>query len=404
MHVDTARRIDRLVGVPLSAVVSGLLRVYWSIKPVTPCPMHRILFIELSEMGTAILAEPAMRKIRRLTHAELFFVIFKRNADSLALTGTISHQNIFTIRDDTFLMLAWDTVRFVVWSRRNAIDTAVDLELFSRYTSLLTGLSGCFRRSGFYRFHNEGLYRGEMLTHRVAYNPHIHIAKNFIAQIDALLSADPQIPYSKTVIPDDELDLPVASPSAGAIEAMSRKIRTSVPGFEPSQQRLILINAGGSEFIPQRRWMPERFGDLIRRILTAHEDAFVLIVGSPIEVESASSVAANVGHPRCFAFAGRSTIPELPALYALASLMVTTDSGPGHFAPVCGLPTVVLFGPETPELYKPLGDAQVIHAGLACSPCVNAQNHRRTPCTDNICMQAISVDEVFTAVARILAR
>ena len=63
------------------------------------------------------------------------------------------------------------------WTRRNAIDTVVDLELFSRFTGLLTGFCGADRRIGFYRYNNEGLYRGDMLTHRVAYNPHIHIQK-----------------------------------------------------------------------------------------------------------------------------------------------------------------------------------------------------------------------------------
>ena len=41
-------------------------------------------------------------------------------------------------------------------------------------------LSGAKRTVGFYRFHGEGLYRGEMLTHRVNYNGHIHIAKDFV--------------------------------------------------------------------------------------------------------------------------------------------------------------------------------------------------------------------------------
>ena len=150
-----------------------------------------ILFIELSEMGSTILAEPAMRKARARLQAELFFVIFKRNVSSLELFGSISGSNVFTIRDDSFWHLTTDTLRFLLWTRRMSIDTVVDLELFSRFTGLLTGLSGADRRIGFYRFHNEGLYRGEMLTHRVAYNPHIHIAKNFIALINALISTEP---------------------------------------------------------------------------------------------------------------------------------------------------------------------------------------------------------------------
>ena len=74
-----------------------------------------------------------------------------------------------------------------------------------------------------------------------------------------------------------------------------------------------------------------------------------------------------------------------------------------HFSAAAGLPTIVLFGPETPKLYQPLGTSRAIYAGLACSPCVTAHNHRKTACTDNICMRAISVDEVYAAVAELLA-
>ena len=66
--------------------------------------------------------------------------------------------------------------------------------LLATVTGLLTGLSGADRRIGFYRYNNEGLYRGDMLTHCVAYNPHIHIAKNFIALINALLAETPTVP------------------------------------------------------------------------------------------------------------------------------------------------------------------------------------------------------------------
>ena len=74
--------------------------------------------------------------------------------------------------------------------RKAKIDTVVDMELFSRYSGLLTGLSGARRRVGFHKFHAEGLYRGEMLTHRVNHNGHIHMAKNFICMVNALLAAE----------------------------------------------------------------------------------------------------------------------------------------------------------------------------------------------------------------------
>lgn len=401
MNVDTMRRIDRLAGVPLCAVATVLVRLRDWLRSGAPRPPRRILFIELSEMGSTLLASPAMRKAKAQLAAELYFVIFARNVGSLQLVGMVPPANIFTISDASLFALARDTLAFLIWTRRNGIDTVVDLELFSRFTALLAGLSGAVRRVGFHRFHQEGLYRGEMLTHRVAYNPHLHIAKNFIALIDALLAPTPTTPYAKTLIGDDQLAVEISPAGLQSRADILARIR-ALTSFDPARHRLVLVNPNASELLPHRRWMPERFAELTARILAAYDDVVVLITGAPEEREGAERLAARSA-PRAVSFAGHSTLAELPALYAHAALMVTNDSGPAHFAAATGLPTIVLFGPETPKLYQPLGNSRAIYAGLACSPCVSAHNHRKTACTDNVCMQAITVDEVFAAVSDVLS-
>ena len=105
-----------------------------------------------------------------------------------------------------------------------------------------------------------------------------------------------------------------------------------------------------------------------------------------------------VNLPVVINFAGHVHFEELPALYHVSDVMVTNDSGPGHFSAVTPLPTVVLYGPETPALYGSLGKSIPIYAQLACSPCVSAANHRKTPCIDNQCLQVIQVSEVLKAM------
>jgi ADP-heptose:LPS heptosyltransferase len=151
MNVDTMRRIDHWLGVPLCAAATLLVRLRDAFRPRAAGLPRRILFVELSEMGTTILAEPAMRKARSTLNAELFFVIFKRNAGSLDLLGTFPRDNVFTISDKSLFALGRDTLAFLRWCRAKNIDTVVDLELFSRFTALLSGLSGAGRRVGFHR-------------------------------------------------------------------------------------------------------------------------------------------------------------------------------------------------------------------------------------------------------------
>ena len=79
--------------------------------------------------------------------------------------------------------------------------------------------------------------------------------------------------------------------------------------------------------------------------------------------------------------------------------MVTNDSGPAHFASLLQLRTVVLFGPETPRLYSPIGNKhKILYANFACSPCVSVYNGKKSPCNDNRCLKAITVDEVLREV------
>ena len=266
---------------------------------------------------------------------------------------------------------------------------------------MLTGFSGADRRVGFYRFHNEGLYRGEMLTHRVAYNPHIHIAKSLIALVEAL-AVPAQVPYTKTLIDDAELKVALPPANDAARAALLARIRAEA-AFDPACQRLVLINPNASEMLPHRRWMADRYAELIRRVIAGHDDVLVAVTGAPSERTEAEALAKAAGG-RCISLAGKTALAELPALYAHAAVMVSNDSGPAHFSAASGLRTIVLFGPETPRLYQPLGPSRAIYAGLACSPCVSAHNHRKTACTDNVCMKAIGVDEVYAVLAEALAR
>ena len=184
MNVDTMRRIDRLAGVPLCAVATGAAVVRGRCSGAgRPGRCGSVLFIELSEMGTTILADPPCA--RRPSSARNCSSSSSGKRGTLDLLGTLPPENVFTLREDILLAAAWDTLAFLLWTRRSGIDTVVDLELFSRVHRLAARSRRGVSRVGFHRFHDEGLYRGEMLTHRVAYNPHLHIAKNFIALVEA---------------------------------------------------------------------------------------------------------------------------------------------------------------------------------------------------------------------------
>src|SRR6202022_940998 len=98
--------------------------------------------------------------------------------------------------------------------RELQIDAAVDLEFFSRSSAALTYLSGARSRVGFHTFFGEGPSRGDLMTHRLLYNPYIHTSQNFQLKVEALEQAPDKLPTFAGKIPAPDLVSPqfVASP------------------------------------------------------------------------------------------------------------------------------------------------------------------------------------------------
>lgn len=391
MNVDSMRKIDRWVGMPLCFILSIIIWISAKIrflKKKTP-ELSRVLFIELSEMGSAIIVDPAMRKLKRHGGSELFFAIFEDNYKSLKILQTVPEKNVFKMRSSGLLVLAMDVIRFMVWSRKHKIKTVIDLELFSRFTALLCGLSGARSRVGYASYHDEGLYRGNIINFPVRYNAHVHVSINFMSMVNTALGMHND-PYATTAVPSEELILTKAIIDRKKVD----EVRVKITGLYPSWkgQRLVLLNVNASDLLPQRRWLPENFAAVARHLLGEFEDVLIIGTGAPTEKEYVQNVVDMVGDERFVNSAGVFKFEELVPLYSISSLMLTNDSGPAHFASVTDLKVFVIFGPETPDLYLPLGNAEAFYLGLPCSPCVSAANHRKTSCVTRPCITGISPD------------
>lgn len=169
-------------------------------------------------------------------------------------------------------------------------------------------------------------------------------------------------------------------------------------------QPIVILNPNASDLLPLRKWQTEKFKALAERILASYPSALIVLTGAPSERDAADRLCREMGSARVISMAGQTSLRELLTLYSVADVLVTNDSGPGHFSALTPIRAIVLFGPETPRLFGPLTPAStVIWKELACSPCVSVFNHRLSPCANNVCMQSITVDEVFDAVRAAVA-
>ena len=162
----------------------------------------------------------------------------------------------------------------------------------------------------------------------------------------------------------------------------------------------VCLNTGGA-FGPAKSWPEEHFAVLARRLAT-ESGVGVLVLCGPGERDAARSIVAKADHPRVVSLADQSlSIGLSKACVRRAAMLVTTDSGPRHFAPAFNVPVLTLFGPTHiawTRTHHPLS-VHILNP-VDCGPCqkpVCPERHHR-------CMRELDPDSVYQAARRMLPR
>ena len=402
MQVSTQRKIDRWVGTSLTVILSLVRKVSGWLRCSASDPVRSILFVKLAEQGSTVLAYGAiLRAVKMVGNEHVYFLVFEENRFIIDALDVIPKQNVIVIKTQSVPALIASALAAVLTMRRLSLDAAVDMEFFARASAVFMFLSGASRRVGFHSYAGDGPYRGDLMTHRMVYNPHLHTAQVFEVMVEALNHPPEIFPAFGIQAPAiDRAPAPTFTPSpdeTGEVEAMIRKAtgKNDVPP-------MILLNANCSDLLPLRRWESGNYVLLAQRLLERYGDLYIAFTGAPSERNPVEHLVRQVASKRCISLAGQTTMRQLLTLYMYSRVLVTNDSGPAHFATLTPVQVITLFGPETPQLFgSPSVRSHVIWAGTVCSPCVNAYNNRMSKCRNNLCMQRISVDEVFEKTCEI---
>lgn len=343
--------------------------------------MRRIALFLPNWVGDVVMATPAVRAVRAaFPEAELVAVCKPYVADVLA--GSPWFKDV--ILSDKRGSRMRRSLAVVAKLRTNRPDAAV---LFSNSfrTAALARLGGCRRVVGFARYG-----RSFLLTDR------LHYATDGRGRFVPMPMIDD---YNRLAVtlgtrePGHRMELfTTAKDEAGADAVWDRFDLKRYP-------RVVALNPGAA-FGAAKHWPTTHFAQLAR-MLTARLGCGVVILCGPSERDLARRIADDSRTPHAFALSDTPlSLGLTKALVRRANLLVTTDSGPRHFAAAFNRPVVTLFGPTHIEWTETYFEKAVhLQKKLPCGPC-----QQRVCSIDHRCMRELLPSDVFATAERLLTR
>jgi len=323
---------------------------------------QKVLFIRPGGIGDAVLLIPAIRALCACYPQMAVEVLAEqRNAGVFSLCPEVRLVCCYDIPSELFAIL------------RSRYDVIFDTEQWHRLSSVMARIIRASVRIGFST--ND---RSRFFSNQVSYGQDDYEADSFMHMLSPLVH-----------VPESE--------EYGSFLSISVRDSEAAAAFLSVLGGGVLVTLFPGASITERRWGPEKFCELTRRLQGTCE---VVVVGGAVDRDDAESIE----QAGALNLAGKTTLAETAAIIARSSLLVSGDSGILHIAVGLGIPTVSLFGPGRARKWAPRGANHiVINRNLPCSPCTTFGYTPKCPINAR-CMAEISVDEVEQAVMTLLAR
>ncbi len=177
------------------------------------------------------------------------------------------------------------------------------------------------------------------------------------------------------------------------------KLKTKLPEVTNRIGPLVIIVPGGA-YGPSKFWLPDRFAKTADWLIDVYRATIVVSSApNPEEAKIAKQVCALSNHQFINLAEKPLSLGELKALFSIADLVITNDTGPRHIAIALKRKVITLFGPNDPAWTETGYENEIqIIGNVPCSPCT------RPTCkeSEHFCMQAITVEMVCEAAKKLL--
>ncbi|MBF0511182.1 MAG: glycosyltransferase family 9 protein [Candidatus Omnitrophica bacterium] len=392
--VSLFKFIDHWVGGPICLGLALLNRIFHPLYkrhlciPKESLPPGHILIVKFFGLGSITLSSALIANIRRAyKDCKIIFLTFKDNVPIIKTMG-LADEILVIETKNPFVMLQ-SICRALSFCYSQKIDIAMDIEFYSKFSTIMSFLSGAPLRMGFFiaRF-----WRDSLVNVPIYFNYSRHILEIYGMFAQSLQIENQDIYPKDLIITDDK--------------------RENVLGFLerrniPHVKNFIGLNIHASDVALCRRWPLPKFVALVEQFLAHYPQWDIILTGSKGErcyADEFLNLLKPQDRQRIINLTGELDLDQFLALLSQLPLFITNDTGPFHLAKAVGTRTISLWGPGSIDLYGPYKEEkdfhEVIYKRFPCSPCLYV--YRTDPgffCAHKaLCMQAIEPLDVMTLI------
>jgi heptosyltransferase II len=367
-----------------------LLRMLSSVSETVTSPLPvipgRLLVVKVFGMGDSILIRSIIGMLRE-RHPEMEIGVLVGPATREVMTvGESFRVHQYVPRK----LSTWSALQILKDIRSCHYDTILNCEQRSLAGSAFLSLIGAAYHIGFIPISDTP--KGRFLTHAMRFRDDQSVWQSFIRLARLIDSSIPQ------------MFLPTSPKLSEEVEEWACDWWNEHVGSGPAPTIALHVGSQDREF---SRWPVRRFVELAERARIHNRNLTVMLTGTPPERELIDAfISMYSGHAIDASDPG--SLMRTAALLKRCNLLVSNDTGIMHLGAALGVPTVGLFGPNSPRYWAPVGPraTYVYDTKVPCSPCLNLYADRwPLGCSHpekGRCMLDITVDSVMMAARRVV--
>jgi heptosyltransferase-2 len=365
------KKIDSIIGGLINQLIISIK--FFGKREIEKHP-KRILFIKTEAVGDSILCMPMIKKVKEKTHAKIYVLCSKVNSFVFEKQDFV--DEIILINQKKFDSI--QIYKIIKKLRKEKIDIAIDLGQSSNISAIL-GYLISKSSVGFKKL--KGTSRNKVYDYAVNLDTNKHMAKCYFDLVKSL---------------------GIEEPTEIKLEKIHGIKNKKVLKLFSGKKNLVGIHA--SNILDYKVWPRERFVELIKYLIK-NKNKTIVLIGSPEEKEDNKKIIKSVDknlRNKIIDISGKVEFPELVEIIKKFQMFIANDGGPMHIAASENIPTIGLFGHETPVRYAPHNKKSVgLFKTVECNPCNKAYKNQWPICTNPRCVKSISVEDVKKAIEKL---